>query len=694
MAKDVIARLKSDTKQWDDGMSKAIKSLEKFKQENLSLDSAIQGSVKTLTSAAAKFVGWGAAAAGAMKVVSDSFTYTESGIDSWGRTVSGAEGAYNTFISTINGGNWSNFLTNLSDAINGASELYDKLDRLGSIKGNNAAAIAIREQALAQSRLRLQEAKSSGDKAQITALEDTIRKQSMELADLRKMEVYAGKDAGRAQMTEAMKSVVRGDSDLAGVNINNATWNRVAENIASGGQRYMDALAKRYADLTAKGTEAKTSFKGSYATGDARVETEYIFNINKLSEEEKKRYAVAKAVTEAETQIQKGISTYASAVQQDANSASQQFRYNRYAGLGSPRGGTGSGKGGEKSDSVDYVTGSVADLSKQIKALQDEQNNVATTSEVWSEYQAKIDALTERVKALKGDVKAVAAVAKEYATGMSIDSKAGLDAIRTNASQAMSTESIGSVRYNMAVDLIADANTMQNLLPYMEKYAPQAADAFKEQWGIGMAEGLTIPDEAWERLVATINEKMSSLGLEPIKLDFDTGSISKVTKDTKEMSSATREAFSAVNTLGGALQNIKNPAVNVAGVIAQAIANVALAYGDALAKDKVSKSNIFSFIAAAAASTISMVSTITAIKQNTKYADGGIVGGSSYVGDRIPIMANAGEVILNYTQQQTVAEGLERSMSVGSGNSIITGEQLVTVINAYGRRSGRGEILR
>ena len=74
MAKDVIARLKADTKQWDDGMSKAIKSLDKFKQENLSLDSAIQGSVKTLTSAAAKFVGWGAAAAGAMQGVGVSFT--------------------------------------------------------------------------------------------------------------------------------------------------------------------------------------------------------------------------------------------------------------------------------------------------------------------------------------------------------------------------------------------------------------------------------------------------------------------------------------------------------------------------------------------------------------------------------------------------------------------------------------------
>ena len=86
------------------------------------------------------------AAKKALDVVKDAFFASESNIDEWGRTVKGAEGAYDIFLQTLNGGDWSNFFTNLSEAVKGARDLYDAFDRLGSIKNNNQAAIAILEQ--------------------------------------------------------------------------------------------------------------------------------------------------------------------------------------------------------------------------------------------------------------------------------------------------------------------------------------------------------------------------------------------------------------------------------------------------------------------------------------------------------------------------------------------------------------------
>ena len=90
-----------------------------------------------------------------------------------------------------------------------------------------------------------------------------------------------------------------------------------------------------------------------------------------------------------------------------------------------------------------------------------------------------------------------------------------------------------------------------------------------------------------------------------------------------------------------------------------------------------------------------MISTIAAIKSATSgYAEGGRIVGSSYTGDAVPIMANAGEIVLNASQQQHLAEALQTSTSTpGYALTSISGEQLVTVINNYGKRSGRGELI-
>ena len=121
-----------------------------------------------------------------------------------------------------------------------------------------------------------------------------------------------------------------------------------------------------------------------------------------------------------------------------------------------------------------------------------------------------------------------------------------------------------------------------------------------------------------------------------------------------------------VGTIGQAFNAIEDPAAKVAAVVAQAIANVALAYSDALAKTQAEKFNIWGFIAAAAASTISMVSTIASIHSATGYAQGGMIKGNSYSGDNIGglvdgsglVGLNAGELVLNAAQPNNVAQNL------------------------------------
>lgn len=81
------------------------------------------------------------------------------------------------------------------------------------------------------------------------------------------------------------------------------------------------------------------------------------------------------------------------------------------------------------------------------------------------------------------------------------------------------------------------------------------------------------------------------------------------------------------------------------------------------------------------------------------FADGGIVGGSSWQGDRVLARLNSGEMVLNQGQQRKlfgmISQGGGRQDGVGTGGSrtVVTGEQIVTVINNYARRKGRGEVI-
>ena len=153
-------------------------------------------------------------------------------------------------------------------------------------------------------------------------------------------------------------------------------------------------------------------------------------------------------------------------------------------------------------------------------------------------------------------------------------------------------------------------------------------------------------------------------------------------------------AAQAFGALGQAMSTIKDPAAQVAGTIAMAIANVAGGMAAMLAAPQ-STSQSWGWIALAITATATMISTIAAIKSATSgYAEGGRIVGSSYTGDAVPIMANAGEIVLNASQQQHLAEALQTSTSTpGYALTSISGEQLVTVINNYGKRSGRGELI-
>ena len=269
----------------------------------------------------------------ALKVAKDAFFQSESNIDEWGRTVKGAEGAYNVFLDTLNNGNWSNFFDNLSKAIQGGRDLYDVFDRLGSIKSNNAAAIAIVQQQIAQLRL----AKQQGENVDAQLKAATAR-----LAELQKQSINAGKAAGTKSAFEVIRS---GVNSVGGARINDATINYAIGRIMKNGQSEFDKYRYNRDLLQKRGTRTVvTSVDDGY--GGTVNKYQNVFDINLLTKEQQKQYALAQAITEGETRIQKGIAAYAQAVQEGTSSAREEFKGNRYALQGSGGGGKVGSSGG------------------------------------------------------------------------------------------------------------------------------------------------------------------------------------------------------------------------------------------------------------------------------------------------------------------------------------------------------------
>lgn len=192
-----------------------------------------------------------------------------------------------------------------------------------------------------------------------------------------------------------------------------------------------------------------------------------------------------------------------------------------------------------------------------------------------------------------------------------------------------------------------------------------------------------------DTIIQPIDEIRDYLAKNPIKVPIETAE-----DKVNALKVAAKNTADVVGTIGQAFNAIEDPAAKVAAIVAQAIANVALAYSDALAKDQAGKFNIWRFIAGAAAATISMATTIASIHQATGYSEGGIVKGNTYSNDQIPAMLNAGEVVLNASQQNMLAQNLKGGGNGGGYSpSYVSGEQIWIALNAYAKRTGKGEVV-
>lgn len=153
---------------------------------------------------------------------------------------------------------------------------------------------------------------------------------------------------------------------------------------------------------------------------------------------------------------------------------------------------------------------------------------------------------------------------------------------------------------------------------------------------------------------------------------------------------AAQQAGQAFGQLGSAIGGQAGAAIGAMGEIAATIAQTIGQVISMMMAQGVSSAMALPFpanLAAAAAVVAGLASIIATIKSaaSGSYADGGIIGGSTYHGDSLLANVNAGEMILNQKQQANLFRALNNGVSSGGGQVEfkISGSALKGVLKNY-----------
>ena len=283
----------------------------------------------------------------------------------------------------------------------------------------------------------------------------------------------------------------------------------------------------------------------------------------------------------------------------------------------------------------------------------------------------------------------------------------------------MKDANLGDELYTSMTEKLKDATTVSTLLQEMMERGLAGADL--ESTAQALKEKLLSPEgidqTAIQSFLEELNRQIEEAGGVGLKLNADTGEVTDDKDKGKDGGEELKKFNEGIGKLSGGLSQvtgglkavgveIPKEVDQVLGVI-NGVSQIISGVGTII--------SIFGTTAITANTTAVGLNTaaigglIAAIEFNTAsnfipfFANGGIVphaangyfvGGNSFSGDNTPIMANAGELVLNKAQQGNLASMLtDEERGGGNAQPYLDGEKIYLGLQAYMRRSGLGEIV-
>ena len=682
---------------WGKGLAESLQTLKvrisDAKKELYDFGDGVNGSgglTGALDQLAGKFglniqqlAGWGAAigaAKVALDVAKDAFFASEATVDEWGRVMDSSKSLYEGFLTALNTGDISGYLSRIDEIVSAARTAYNELDRLGTMKTIQAPQKSAQQTENDRIRQMIQTGHyiapldgrkpAPGMKDGQLLTPEQIRTLERQLQN--GMKTVVGLVGNEVKQTgKAIDAVYERQAKELGMSL--SEFRKGTSSMAEFDKRMKDY--QRYLDYE---NEHSTLIRTSYGTRTVRDNTANPY-------EGAQKWATFRVDGDRYNELVQLILQRDQQAAQAYGMQSQAYRaINRAEGI-TTRSLIGGGSGGGKTGG-----GSTTTVVKELSPLQQAQKEIsALTEEALTADEARRKVIKEEIADLQKQVEEYKKI-QDYVTGKGT-------AAQVSEAKVNKPLTVDEMRAKAQADLEAqntavDSSILSALLKDSVKSGVDVGNLL-DSANLEIQAGIDVPDETWQGILDKYNELKAAIGEEPIQIDFNTG---KIATDGKKAEDTWKNAASAVQSVGSAFSQIEDPATKAMGTVMQAIASIALGFAQAAASPAVTSTG-WGWIAYLAAGAAAMATTIATIHSLTGFAEGGIVQGNAYSGDNVgPVMLDAGELILNRSQQGTLAEALTNGNNQGgavSGTPYVTGEKIVMGINNYGKKQGWGELV-
>ena len=731
----------------------------------------------------------------ALGVAKDAFFASEANVDAWQSTVESAESVYTSFLTAINNGDISGFLSRIDQIVQAAREAYNELDTLGTMRTVQSPQTSAQQTENERLRMMIQTrryiAPTDGRKAsmkngqlltdaQMKRIEQQLQGGMRKIVVLNQNEIKQTNRAINALYNKAaqengmsQREFRKGVSSWAEFSKNMegykkyTDWNEQAsiKFAKQGGRGFVDYDKNNpYVKYKKWGTFAVDNENGTYhqlvgliKQRDQQMGQTYAQQaqgyraINRAegittrgmrgsghsgggggggnTEADRAAEQVKKAqqdVADTITRWKAGLiknEDYDKAMQQAQSKLADAY-LNAANVTGNAKYTQGFKDAAEKASSlaagIDYENEQqkeAAEAARKLKAAQEklaaaqeEAANAQKSGDLGAFYQAQ-----KKIKAAGGTVAPVNA-------GDFSATTANISAYIAHLKEEISKSDIGSDLYNKLTENLADANAFSGVISEIVKKGVKLADIDPQALGKRILSGENIEDMDWETIQDALNEKFKEMEVDPIKINLNTGDISKDEEgDDKEwdkfkdkygkLTSGLSQVASGLQQVGIKIPDEITRVISVMQGIMTVIQGVETVISIFSSSTQTANTVAVGLNTAALAANTAALAT-NSVSNFLPFANGGIVGraaggmlipGNSKSGDRLrmPVSSggfigvNSGELILNAAQQNNLANGLQGAAGLRNLqlSAVIHGEDIMLVIDNVGERRGDGEYI-
>ncbi|MBQ5473629.1 MAG: hypothetical protein IIT65_02800 [Lachnospiraceae bacterium] len=650
--------IRADSTQHNQTVKKSANEIYKYQKKVDDTKKSMAEMGKGVKNVAGSFLGKLIPAVGGALTVMEGFKKmmksTEEGTDALDRALYTAKSSVNQFFTAISTGSFDNFITGLKDIRKNAKEAYDALDNLGTV----------------EMWVKIEKAKLNADMAiQRAIISSPSATQAEKEAAQRKLDLSQ-------ETFDRLGNIVEN-------NLENA-FNKRLKEVSGVGNQYVSIydlnkwLGMRENDALNNTNTLKTmldNYFKEHATVRTYQQTVYsptgvaAYNQTKEdiswdSERSRQTYQAMKNLFNATDETINELGNLQIRIsQQQQEIADRQNQVNRLNNKVNGNGGSGNGSGGNKTTSTTstptFEEGSLADLKSQLKELKDIYENVNLSIEEGAENLRKQHELEQQITEIE-------------------NARAGI--VSEEITPALAYE-VGSLS-----DLKAQLSALKEIYENVNLSIEEGSENLRQQKEI-------------EEQINEIEKQRAGI-IDEIKvamLDLD-----KVASSLSETSSAIGSIFNSLGEIAGEtdgkfLKMFGDISGHISNILPKIFSLIAANEGEALAAGTASAAKLpFPYNLGAIASIVAeLVAVFATISSYSKFAEGGIVGGNSTIGDYNLARVNKGEMILNGKQQShlfNMLNGVGMPSNNGvSGNVVfrISGSDLVGTLNNYNSRTGR-----